>query len=145
MIKNQLAEKDKPTGKKSFASNKGQNGDRKQPRYHTQKRREPHNSPPLNISYERLLPLIRDLPDFKWLASIQTDPAKRNKSLRCDYHRDHGHETDRCRSLKFIVEKLIKARHLKRYLREVDQGWNRGSLRVELHPVRRPRQNLDQP
>ena len=54
------------------------------------------------------------------------DPSQRNKSLRCDYHRDHGHKTDRCRSLKFLVEKLIKERHLRRYLREVDQGVESG-------------------
>ena len=40
--------------------------------------------------------------------------------MRCDYHRDHGHETNRCRSLKFMVERLIKAGHLRRYIREVD-------------------------
>ena len=40
--------------------------------------------------------------------------------MRCDYHRDHRHETNTCRSLKFMVERLIKARHLKRYIREVD-------------------------
>ena len=74
----------------------------------------------MNISYERLLPLIRDLPKFKWPAPIQIDPSQRNKSLQCDYHRDHGHETDRCRSLKFLVEKLVKVRHLKRYINEVD-------------------------
>ena len=48
------------------------------------------------------------------------NPSQRNKSLRCGYHRDHGHETDRCRSLKFLVEKLIKAGHLRRYVKEVD-------------------------
>ena len=42
--------------------------------------------------------------------------------MQCDYHRDHGHETNRCRSLKFLEEKLIMAGHLRRYLREVDQG-----------------------
>ena len=41
--------------------------------------------------------------------------------MRCAYHRDHGHETNRCRSLKFMVERLIKAGHLKRYVREVDR------------------------
>ena len=50
------------------------------------------------------------------------DPSRRNKSLWCDYHRDHGHETDRGRSLKFLVEKMIKAGHLGRYVREIDQG-----------------------
>ena len=124
MITNQPTEKDKSTGKK--LSNKGQNGDGKRPRDQSQKRREPSQFTLLNISYERLLPLIHDLPDFKWPTPIQTDPAQRNKSLRCDYHRDHGHETNRCRSLKFLVEKLIKAGHLRRYLKEEDQGEESG-------------------
>ena len=41
--------------------------------------------------------------------------------MRCDYHRDHGHETNRCRSLKFLIERLMKARHRRRYIREVDR------------------------
>ena len=44
----------------------------------------------------------------------------------CDYHRYHGHETNRCRSLKFLVERLIKAGHLKRYVREGDRGAKSG-------------------
>ena len=50
------------------------------------------------------------------------DPSQRNSSIRRGYHRDHGHETNRCRSLKFLVERLIKVGHLKRYIREVDGG-----------------------
>ena len=65
-----------------------------------------------------LLPLIRDHPDFKWLAPIQSDPEQRNQSLRCNYHRDHGHETNRCQTLKFLMEKLIPASHLRGYIRE---------------------------
>ena len=49
------------------------------------------------------------------------DPSQRNLSIRCDYHRDHGHETNKFRSLKFMVERLIKAGHLRRYIREVDR------------------------
>ena len=82
----------------------------------------------MNVSYERLLPIIYDLSEFKWPAPIQTDPLQRNKSLLCNYHRGHGHETDRCRSLKFMVEKLIKAGHLKRYVREPDHELESGQV-----------------
>ena len=34
--------------------------------------------------------------------------------MRCDYHRDHEHETNS------LVERLIKAGHLRRYIKEVD-------------------------
>ena len=47
---------------------------------------------------------------------------QRNRSLRCEYHRDHGHETNHCQSLKFMIEKLILAGHLRRYLREPTRG-----------------------
>ena len=46
------------------------------------------------------------------------DPSQRNSSVRCN----HGHETNRYRSLKFMVERLIKVEHLRRYVREVDRG-----------------------
>ena len=91
IITNQPKEKDKLVRKKSSASNKGQNEDRKQSRDQSKKRREHPQFTPLNISYERLLPFIRYLPNFKWPALIQTDPAQRNKTLCCDYHRDHEH------------------------------------------------------
>ena len=77
---------------------------------------------PLNIAYDRLLPLVRGLPNFKWLPAMRAAPDQRNRSLRCDYHRDHGHETNHCQSLKFLVEKLIRARHLRRYVRQPIRG-----------------------
>ena len=45
----------------------------------------------------------------------------------CDYHRDHGHETNRCRSLKFLVERLIKVGHLRRNVKEGDRGAKSGT------------------
>ena len=49
---------------------------------------------------------------------MPASPDQHNRSLRCDYHRDHYHETNQCQSLKFLVEKLIQAGHLKRFIRE---------------------------
>ena len=76
----------------------------------------------LNIAYDRLLPLIQDLPGFKWPQPMRAGPDQRNRSLRCDYHKDHVHETNQCQSLKFLVERLIQADHLRRYLREPTRG-----------------------
>ena len=53
---------------------------------------------------------------------MRADPDQHNRSLRCDYHRDHGHENNQCQSLKFLVERLIRACHLRRYLREPTRG-----------------------
>ena len=77
---------------------------------------------PLNIAYDRLLPLIRDLPDFKWPPPMRAGPNQRNRSLRYDYHRDHDHETNHCQSVKFLIEKVIWDGHLRRYIQEPSSG-----------------------
>ena len=122
MVTSQPTEGNKSPGSQLSKSKEGQSRDWKRSCHQSQKKREPPQFTPLNVSYERLLPIIRDFPEFKWPAPIQTDPSQRNRSLRCDYHRDHGHEIDRCQSLNFLMEKLIKATHLRRYIKEIDQG-----------------------
>nr|CAN61770.1 hypothetical protein VITISV_041898 [Vitis vinifera] len=72
---------------------------------------------PLSISYEKLLPMIQDLSDFRWPRPQGTDPSTRDHSKRCVFHKEHGHTIETCRSLQYLVEKLIKAGHLKQYLR----------------------------
>ena len=68
---------------------------------------------PLSISYEKLIPMIQDLSDFRWPGPLRADPAQRDHSKKCAYHKEHGHTTEACRSLHYLVERLLKARHLK--------------------------------
>ncbi|XP_034681044.1 uncharacterized protein LOC117910982 [Vitis riparia] len=72
---------------------------------------------PISISYEKLLPMIQDMSDFRWPRPLGTDPSKRDHSKKCAYHKEHGHTTEACKSLHYLVERLIKAGHLKQYLR----------------------------
>nr|CAN65668.1 hypothetical protein VITISV_022190 [Vitis vinifera] len=72
---------------------------------------------PFSISYEKLLPMIQDMSDFRWPKPLRTDPSQRDHSKKCAYHKEHGHTTETCRSLHYLVEKLIRAGHLKQYLR----------------------------
>ncbi|RVW91079.1 hypothetical protein CK203_039934 [Vitis vinifera] len=60
--------------------------------------------------------MIHNLSNFRWLEPIKTDPAKRDLSKRCTYHKDHDHNTEQCRSLHYLVERLIRAEHLKQYV-----------------------------
>ena len=73
----------------------------------------------LIISYERLFPIIRDLSYFRWSKPIKTDPTKRDRDRRCFYHKDHGHTTEQCKSLHYLVEKLIKVGYLKQYVHTI--------------------------
>ena len=65
-----------------------QRKNQKRSRDQSERKREPPQFTPVNISYERLLPLIQDHPDFKWPTSIRSDPSQCNQSLRSDYHID---------------------------------------------------------
>ena len=88
------AQSRKPATKGQSEQKGSQSKNQKRSRDPSKKKREPLQFTALYISYDRLLPLIQDHPDFKWPTPIQLDPAQRNRSLRCDYHKDHGHETN---------------------------------------------------
>ena len=79
---------------------------------------------------------------------MRAGPNQRSRSLRCDYHRDHDHETNNYQSLKFLVEKLIRADHLRRYLRGPTSGapaipaTDRAVAEIEHAPEPRPTINF---
>ena len=81
-----------------------------------QRQPDQSNFTPLNVSYKKLLPMIRDLSYFRWPEPLKTDQAKRDHNIKCAYHKEHEHTTEQCRSLHYLVEKLIKGGHLKQYV-----------------------------
>ena len=91
---------------------------------------------PLSISYEKLLPMIQSLSEFRWPRPQGTDPSKRDHTKRCVFHKEHGHTMETCRCLHYLVEMLIKAGHLKQYLRsdaggrDTSQNHNSGAPRA---------------
>ncbi|RVW25289.1 hypothetical protein CK203_110566 [Vitis vinifera] len=54
----------------------------------------PVQSHPLNVLYEKLLPMIHELSYFKWPEPLKMDPAKRDRNRKCAYHKKHGHTTE---------------------------------------------------
>ena len=54
---------------------------------------------------------------------MKMDPAKRDMTKYCDFHRDHGHRTDDCIQLKKEIEFLIRRGHLRRYVALKDRNW----------------------
>ncbi|RVW26623.1 Transposon Ty3-I Gag-Pol polyprotein [Vitis vinifera] len=75
------------------------------------------------------------LSDFRWPRPQGTDPSTRDPNKRCVFHKEHGHTTETCRSLQYLVERLIKAGHLKQYLRS-DAG---GKITSQHHNPGAPR------
>ena len=50
---------------------------------------------------------------FKWPNKMMGNPEKRNLNLYCQYHRDHGHITEDCRSLWDHLDQLVREGKLK--------------------------------
>lgn len=71
---------------------------------------------PLTIPYDKLLAKIQDPFDFRWPKPIKTNPMKQDRSRKCAYHKNHGHTMKQCRSLHYLVERLIRSRHLEQYI-----------------------------
>ena len=44
---------------------------------------------------------------FKWPNKMVGNPKKRNRNLYCQYHQDHGHTTEDCRSLWDRLDQLV--------------------------------------
>ena len=69
-----------------------------------------------NVPIYQILAAIKNEPFFLWLAPLGGDPSKRDPNKFCFYHREKGHMTERCYSLKQHLEELVKAGHLRRYI-----------------------------
>ncbi|GFS34896.1 hypothetical protein Acr_00g0036670 [Actinidia rufa] len=82
----------------------------------TPPRRPEFNLPPLNAPVAQVLSEIKHEEFVKWPGKIKTDPQKRNKNKYCEFHRDHGHNTEDCFQLKEQIADLIKRGYLRKYI-----------------------------
>ena len=53
---------------------------------------------------------------------MKTDPTKIDMTKYCDFHKDHGNQTDDCIQLKKEIKFLIQRGHLRRYVAPEDRN-----------------------
>ncbi|GFS37364.1 hypothetical protein Acr_00g0051530 [Actinidia rufa] len=82
----------------------------------TPPRRPEFTLPPLNAPVAQVLSEIKHEEFVKWPGKIKTDPQKRNRNKYCEFHRDHGHNTEDCFQLKEQIADLIKRGYLRKYV-----------------------------
>ena len=70
---------------------------------------------------------------------MKLDPARRDDTKYCEFHKDYGHQTDDCIRLKKEIEYLIQRGHLSRYVA------SEGRERVQPQPPRQPTPVQHQP
>ena len=65
---------------------------------------------------QQVLEKIKNKLFFKWPNKMAGDPIRRNQSLYCHYHQDHGHTTKDCRNLWDQLDQLVQEGKLKQLL-----------------------------
>ena len=64
----------------------------------------------------QVLEKVKNESFFKWPNKMVGNPEKQNRNLYCQYHRDHGHTTEDCRSLWDHLDILAQEGKLKQLL-----------------------------
>ena len=66
----------------------------------------------------RIMAEIKNESFFSWPTPLGGDSSKRDPNKYCSYHKEKGHMTEKCYSLKQHLEELARAGHLRRYLKD---------------------------
>ncbi|XP_026459639.1 uncharacterized protein LOC113360335 [Papaver somniferum] len=75
----------------------------------------------LNTSYIRIIREIKDRNNLEWPWSKGKQPPRTEKSRDyCEYHCFNGHQTEKCKNLKIMIQKLIDAGDLKKYIQKTE-------------------------
>ena len=62
---------------------------------------------------------------------MPSDPSRKDPDKYCSYHKDHDHMTEKCNSLKFFLEDLVKKNLIPKFVKEVGSH-KKGAEQVEV-------------
>ena len=71
---------------------------------------------PLTAVVSQILREVQHEQFLRWPSQMRSDPAKRDNTKYCEFHRDHGHRTDDCIQLMKEIEYLIRGGYLRRFI-----------------------------
>ena len=77
------------------------------PQPELQQRYSPQQYTPLTASMSQVLHELQHERFLRWPSQMKSDPARRDDTKYCEFHKDHGHRTDDCIQLKKEIEYLI--------------------------------------
>ena len=75
-------------------------------------RYSPQRFTPLTATVWQVLREVRNEQFLRWPSQMKSDPATRNNTRYCEFHRDYRHRTDDCIQLKKEIEYLIRRGYL---------------------------------
>ncbi|XP_050281386.1 uncharacterized protein LOC126722271 [Quercus robur] len=73
---------------------------------------------PLVMPVDKILTQIKDEHYLKWPRPLHSSPNVRHKNKYCQFHKNHGHNTEDCRDLKEQIKELIWKGKLQKYVKK---------------------------
>ena len=86
------------------------------PQSQGRQRYSPQRFTPLTASVSQVLHEVRNEQFLRWPTQMKSDPATRDNTKYCEFHRDYGHRTDNCIQLRREIEYLIQPGYLRRFI-----------------------------
>ena len=113
------------TGRERSPKRRGSLRDRLGPPQSDGRRHYPHQHfTPLTASVSQVLHEVRNEQFLRWPTQMKSDPATRDNTKYCEFHRDYGHHTDNCIQLRREIEYLIQRGYLRRFISPGNQAQN---------------------
>ena len=105
----------------------------------------PRRFTPLTASVSQVLREVRNKQFLRWPTQMKSDPAIRDNTRYCEFHRDYGHRTDDFIQLKREIEYLIRCGYLQHFIAPENQSQNQAQNQASAHqPPPPPRQTTTQ-
>ena len=114
-----------------------------------QPERRQHYSPrrfiPLTATVSQVLHEVQNEQFLRWPSRMKSNPATRDNTRYCEFHKDYGHRTDDCIQLRKEIEYLIRRGYLRRFIEPEGQAQNQAQSQAQaLQPPPPPRQTTTQ-
>ena len=94
------------------------------PQFERRRRYSPQRFTPLTALVSQVLHEVWNEQFLRWPTQMKSDPATRDNTKYCEFHRDYGHRTDNCIRLKREIEYLIQRGYLRRFISPGNQAQN---------------------
>ncbi|KAM7461661.1 hypothetical protein LguiA_029782 [Lonicera macranthoides] len=70
-----------------------------------------------NKPIHKIMQEIKNEEFFRWPKPMFSDLKTQNSALKCSYHKNHGHMTETCRTLKQFLQGLVEQGILAKYMK----------------------------
>ena len=110
------------------------------PQSQGRQRYSPQCFTPLTASVSQVLQEVRNEQFLRWPIQMKSDPATRDTTKYCEFHRDYGHRTDNCIQLRREIEYLIQRGYLWRFVSPGNQAQSQAQNQNQAPTQQPPRQ-----